>query len=113
MNTTVIDLNKAWVIHCCKDRTLTINRKGEPAFNGRALPVYSVGTREEAEDLVVAVCRVQYGEHPQLPGQLWRKITLDGQLDFKPYLDVEDLDAVSAKLARIHQLIRLPEVDQR
>jgi len=101
-----MNLSKAWIIRCCRDRTLTITKRGEPAFNGVALPIYSVDTEQEARDLVVCTCRVQYQEHPDLPDQPWRKITLDGQLDFKPYLDPEDLDAVHAKLDRVFKLLQ-------
>lgn len=72
--------------------------KGAPIFNGKALPVFSVPTEQDAEDLIMLVGRRQYEEHPQQPGRPWFKITLNGALDFKPYLELDDLDEVTVKL---------------
>jgi hypothetical protein len=104
---THCDLSRPIIIRCCKDRTLTWYKKGQPAFNDRALPVFSVNTPEEAQELIVTVCRVQYAEHPDLPGRPWRKITLENALDLKPYLEIEDLDAVSKKLFDTHGTLKV------
>ena len=60
--------------------------------------MFSVPTKQDAEDLLMLVGRRQYVDHPDAPGRPWFKITLDGALDFKPYLELGDLDAVTAKL---------------
>jgi len=94
------------LIHICKDKTLSYRTRRELIFNGVALPVFSVDTAEEAEALFVLVGRVQHMEHPLLPGKIWYKMTLDGQLDFKRYLDLEDLPAVTAKLQSRYALLK-------
>jgi hypothetical protein len=98
-------LSRPILIHCCKDKTLSYRTKGR-IFNGVALPVFSVDSVDEAEALLTLVGRTQYGEHPHIPGQLWRKITLDGSLDFKRHLDVEDLNAVTAKLSKAYAILK-------
>lgn len=103
------DLSRPIKIHVCKDRTLSYRAKGEPVFNGRALPVFSVDTKEEAEQLFLLTGRLQYTEHPQMPGKLWRKVTLPGALDFKPYLDLSDLDTVTDHLRDRYNLIKTHE----
>jgi hypothetical protein len=97
---------KPILIHVCKDKTLSFRRRHEPIFNGVALPVYSVDTVEDAKDLITMVGRAQYHEHPLLPGQVWYKITLNGDLDFKRYLDIEDLTAVTEKLDTAYKKIK-------
>ncbi len=101
-----MNLDRKILIHCCKDRTLTYRTKEQEIFNGVALPVYSVDTIEEAQALIVITCRAQYERHPLLPGQPWYKITLDGPLDLKTELDVEDLLAVVDKLETRHQQMK-------
>ncbi len=54
----------------------------------------------------MSVGRKQYTDHPGLPDQPWFKITLDGELDFKPLLDLDDLDTVTAKLEMAWNLIQ-------
>lgn len=93
-------------IHVCKDKTLSYRRAGQPIFNGAALPAFTVEDEAEAQALLVLVGRAQYEEHPLLPRKTWYKITLDGDLDFKRYLDLEDMDAVSAKLAERYALMK-------
>lgn len=44
--------------------------------------------------------RKQYVDHPDIPGRPWFKITLNGALDFKQYLDLKDLDEITAKLQK-------------
>lgn len=96
-------LGKPVKIHCCKDRTLSYRTRREPVLNGVALPVFSVNTKEEAEELLLLVGRRQYEDHPNMPDRPWMKITLDGELDFKPLLDLDDLPAVTDKLRRAYE----------
>lgn len=100
-------LDRPVFIHCCQDKTLTYRTKDEPVFNGRALPVFSVNTKDEAEALIVSVGRCQYEEHPEIPGKPWYKMTMDGEVDFRPYLEIKDLEAVTAKLqSRYEKVVR-------
>lgn len=93
-------------IHVCKDKTLSFRFKGDKSPIQSALPVFTVNTTTEAEELLQLVGRKQYNEHPNLPGRPWFKITLDGELDFKPFLDLEDLDAVSTKLENTYKVMK-------
>lgn len=61
------DLSRPILLHCCKDGTITCRARGEPIFNGVALPVFSVADRDEAEQLVLMCCKRQYDEHPNFP----------------------------------------------
>jgi hypothetical protein len=97
-------LDHAVLIHVCRDRTLSYRARNEPIFNGVALPVYSVPDKTEAEMLVRTVGSVQYEEHPRMPGQPWRKINLDSK-PFEPYLELTDLEEVTAKLDRVYAAI--------
>jgi hypothetical protein len=90
------------LIHVCKDRTLTHRTWDQPVFNGKALPVYSVMTVEQAETLIALVGCKQYEEHPLLPGRPWMKINIG----FKQYLELEDLDAVHDKLHEVFLRMR-------
>lgn len=87
----------------CKDRTLSYRTKNQPVFNGAALPVFSVDTIEEAKDLITLVGKKQYGTHPKLPSdQPWMKI----DLNYKPFLEFEDLDLVSEKLSNFYNILK-------
>ena len=99
-------LNNKVLIHVCKDKTLSYRTRDEPIFNGVALPVFSVPTKDNAESLIVCVGRAQYVSHPLMPGKVWYKITLDGELDFKRYLDIDDLPAVTEKLSNTWEKIK-------
>lgn len=90
------------LIHCCKDRTLSYHARGEPIFNGRALPVFSVDTKKEAEDLIVLIGCVQYEPHPLMPGRPWRKVNVG----FKRWLELEDLDEVTRICRKAYALMR-------
>lgn len=82
------DLNRPVYIHICKDGTISYRRAGEPVFNGRALPVFSVDSEDQAHQIQVRFGRKQYIDHPELPGKPWYKWTdFDGNLD--------SLDAIS------------------
>lgn len=90
------DLSRAIKIHCCKDKTITYAKRGQPSFNGIALPVFSVDTEEEAAMLQLLCCAVQYTEHPQMPGKNWYRLS---SFEFpNPTLEIEDLDRVTALL---------------
>jgi hypothetical protein len=80
------------VIDCCKDGTLTYRTKAVQAFNGAALPVFSVNTEAEAKSLIVLLAKSQYNEHPLLPGQTWYRLP-----EFSG--EVEELIKVSELLA--------------
>lgn len=95
-------------IHCCQDGTITIREEGEPVFNGKALPVYRTQDRETAENLRVVACSVRLEEHPLLPGKTWY-----GVKPFEPpeweepgEAEMEYLDAVGRRFARVHEIIR-------
>lgn len=104
-------LDRKWLIHCCKDKTISWRTRDMPIFNGVAIPVYSVETQEEAEALAILCCRKQYKEHPQIPGKPWYKITLDGKLDFQRYLEYDDIAAVATKLDERYQLMKLSTLE--
>lgn len=76
------DLSRPIMIHCCKDGTITYRTLQQRVFNGRALPVFSVDTEKEAEDLQVLLCKLQYGTHPLQPDRPWYAFRpFSGQLD--------------------------------
>ena len=82
MGRTKEDLERPVLLHCCRDGTITYRKRGEPVFNGKALPFFSVDTTDDAEALQLACCKAQWEEHPQLPGKTWyRDITFSGRLD--------------------------------
>lgn len=89
------NLSRDVIIHICKDGTISFRRKGEPIFNGRALPVFSVDTEEQAREIQILFGRNQYIQHPEIPGQAWFKWT-----DFSGNAD--DLDAVTEKIRRVY-----------
>ena len=94
-------LSRPVLIHCCKDRTLTYRTRKQRVFNDVALPVFSVANEAEAEALITLVGVTQYEEHPLLPGRIWRKI----DIDFKRFLEIDDLPAVTAKLDAAYRLL--------
>lgn len=96
------DLNDAYgrrfMIHVCKDGTVTYRDKvaREKVFNGRALPVFSVDTAEEAKQIQVRFCRLQYEKHPLMPSKPWYKLNeFSGEL--------EDLDRVRNMFAKYYR----------
>lgn len=91
-------LNQPVKIFVCRDRTLSY---GDKPFNGVAIPVFSVADTTEAEALIALVGSVQYEEHPLLPGQKWRKITL-GTLHL---LELKNLPDVQNKLHSCYRII--------
>ena len=108
-NRTTDDLRdmyaRRYMIHVCKDGTVTYRDAvvGEKVFNGRALPVFSVDTIEEAIAIQIRFCRLQYGSHPRMPGKPWYKLNeFSGEL--------EDLDRVRTMFAQFHKERREREV---
>lgn len=89
---------RRFMLHVCKDGTVTYRDTavGEKVFNGRALPVFSVDTVEEAKQIQIRFCRLQYGSHPLMPGRPWYKLNeFSGEL--------EDLDRVTKMFAQHHE----------
>ncbi len=84
------------MIHVCKDGTVTYRKRGEPVFNGVALPVFSVETVEEAKQLQVRFCRLMYGRHPDPRGpENWYRLN-QGEVE------LDDLDRVMADFATFY-----------
>lgn len=105
----MIDINTdylkyPWVLCCCRDRTITVREWGKMSFNNVAIPVYSVPTFEEAQDLQILCCELVPHQHPRMkPGQPWYKLTamnIREKFNFKLYLDPEDIKDVSDFLHR-------------
>jgi hypothetical protein len=42
------------------DGRITFRRKGQPPFNGKALPIFSVDSEEEAKSLMILACTLGY-----------------------------------------------------
>lgn len=85
------------MLHVCKDGTVSYRdaSKHEKVFNGAALPVFSVDTVDEAEQIQVRFCRKMYSTHPLMPGKPWYIFN-----DFTG--DVDDLDFVTASFANFY-----------
>lgn len=97
---------RAFRLDVCRDGTLTIRKHGQKAFNDRALPVYSVDTKQEALDLQVLLCFTVHNQHPDMrKGATWMKINdmkaiaLAGQM---PVLTLEQHTAFRKKITAIH-----------
>lgn len=93
------------MIHVCKDGTVSYRdkRTKTKVFNGRALPVFSVDTVEEAKLIQVRFCRLQYGRHPQAKPNTgtdnWYILTqFSGEL--------EDLDRIAAEFAAFYATLK-------
>lgn len=100
--------NRRFMIHVCKDGTVTYRDKsiGEKVFNGRALPVFSVDTAEEAERIQVRFCKLQYGHHPLMPSRPWYKLfPFSGEL--------EDLDRVRNMFAEFYKGMKERDAKRR
>ncbi len=50
------------------DGTITFRAKGEPTFNGSALPFYSVDTERDAELLQATLCKLSYDDRYMFHG---------------------------------------------
>lgn len=91
----VADLSRPIQICICKDGTISSRKRGEPSFNGRALPVFSVDTEEQVREIQGLFGIKQYVEHPLLPGRPWYRWT-----NFSG--NVEDLDEVSEMIRKLY-----------
>lgn len=86
------DFSRPITIHICKDGTISYRAKHEPIFNGVALPVFTVNTVQQAQDIQVMYGRKQWTDHPDMaPGQSWYRWT-----DFSG--DVDALDGITETL---------------
>lgn len=65
------DWRRPILIHCCRDGTISYRQRGEPIFNNVALPVFSVDTLDQANEIQVRFCRAQYDPHPLMPEKTW------------------------------------------
>lgn len=89
------------MLHVCKDGTVSYRDKRlkTKVFNGRALPVFSVDTVEQARQIQVRFCRRQYGAHPQAKPNTgtdeWYMLTVFSG-------EVEDLDRVAAEFTAFY-----------
>lgn len=63
------------LVDICKDGTISYRRLGESSFNGVALPVFSVNHEDQARQLQLRFGRLQYEEHPKMPGRPWYRWT--------------------------------------
>jgi hypothetical protein len=69
------------------------------------MPVYTVPTKQDAEDLILLVGSKQYVEHPNMPGKPWYKLSV-GRFVFVRHLEPSDLDEISQILDQNWQLIQ-------
>lgn len=92
-------LERPYILHCCKDGTITYRTRNQPIFNGRALPVFSVDTEEDAQAIQLLLCSLQYGEHPDLPGQPWYRISSFGG-------ELEDLEGITEQMTKVYKRIQ-------
>jgi len=100
MNAT--DFDRPVLLHVCKDGTITYRRVGQPVFNDRALPFFSVNTEEEARNMQVLMCAAQHGPHPDLlTDETWyRHWQFSGE--------VEDIDTLSDTFREAYERIQSP-----
>lgn len=99
---------RRYMIHVCKDGTVTYRDAvaREKVFNGRALPVFSVDTVEEAKAIQTRFCKLQYGSHPLMPGKPWYKVfPFSGEL--------EDLDRVRNMFAEFYKGMKERDVKRQ
>lgn len=88
-------------IHICKDGTISYRNLNERVFNGIALPVFSVDTVQQAQDIQVRFGRRQYIKHPDMvDGRDWYKLSVledgtDLQLRGDGTLEFDDLPGVT------------------
>lgn len=96
---------RRYMIHVCKDGTVTYRDTStrKKVFNGRALPVFSVDTAEEARRIQTRFCRLQYGSHPLMPGKPWYTLN-----EFSG--EIEDLDRVRNMFAQFYRETKEREV---
>lgn len=101
MKLTKEDWKRTYMIHVCKDGTVSYRNavKKEPIFNGVALPVFSVDTEEQAKAIQVRFCRCQWEEHPLIPGKPWYRLSKLGDGSDPAYrpgglLETDDLHGI-------------------
>ena len=93
------NLQKEIRIHICKDGTLSYTRPHEKPFNGVALPIYTVDSVKEAENLIFLMGALQYKEHPLMPGKPWYVLpNFSGE--------IEDLRFASEQLALGEKMLK-------
>lgn len=104
------DFRRRFMLHVCKDGTVRYRdaHANEPVFNGVALPVYSVDTAEQAQAIQLRFCRLQYGEHPQMPRKPWYRISVlrdghDPAFTRPAGLEVDDLTGIGEMFKEFHQ----------
>ncbi len=101
------DLARPIMFHCCRDRTLTYRQPGDPVFNDVVLPVFSVDTIEEAEELQILVCECVPDEHPSMPNKPWYKIYMGlGVFGYPDDLDLDHLEQVTEDLRKAYKMIK-------
>ena len=101
------DLSRPILFHCCRDRTLTYRQPGEPVFNDIALPVFSVDTIEEAEELQILVCERVHVNHPAMPNKPWYKIYMGlGEFGYPFDLELDHLEQVTEDLRKVYKMIK-------
>jgi len=69
-------LTRAVIVDLCKDGTVTFRDRGQSSFNGMALPVFSVDTNFQAEQLQIRFCRKMHKDHPLMPGKPWYMLSM-------------------------------------
>ena len=93
-------LDRPILIDCCRDGTISYRdkHKREPRLNNAALPVFSVNTVDEAKQIQVRFCALQYTEHPNQPGRPWYVLPgFGGELS-----DLEHVTEMFAEFYRLH-----------
>lgn len=89
---------RAIVLQLCKDGTISYRTRGEPVFNGAALPVFTVDTIEQAQQFQVRFGRLQHGPHPQIPDKRWYRLSRRPWKDGEVAIPEEGLDYADLEL---------------
>lgn len=100
-------LDRPVLLHVCKDGTVSYRTRAEPVFNGKALPVFSVNSVDEAQAIQVRFCRRGYGPHPQMPGRVWYKLSrlgdgTDPAMRQGGVLELDDLEGITAMFSAFY-----------
>lgn len=100
MAMTAKDLSRAVLIHLCADGTISYRTREQKVFNGRALPVFSVDTEEQAQQIQVRFGRLSISEHPLMPGKGWYKLSILGDGTDPVFretglIEIEDFDTIA------------------
>jgi hypothetical protein len=120
MKSRLTHLSRRFMIHVCKDGTVTYRDTSlrEPVFNGVALPVFSCDTAEQAEALqvfgqflVIRFCRRGYEPLPQQPGRPWYRLSTLGEgVPLFRALELEDLEKVTLMFAAFYSALVRPRL---